>query len=281
MKKKEKAEFQKMQTAAGLVSLCRDALAKAENKALKKEAENKKRISELTVKEKGLKEKIKTGNEILEKMKIEFSKLERDQAEKNLSELEKNALTKQDVLDGKISIIQFQAQREQAESLKQKAIIQMIEVLKLSADAIREKRTQIIRDEIELYDAQITIGNLLRNPIKFLRHSLVERLDVLDTQLGPLSEAYTSAHNLKIERESDLLLVERHASMSGGKIWRNITLHEARSLACDPTFPEGEVFFLLQQLSEIESNETTRLTITFRQPGSHWPGNPITIQIEE
>lgn len=281
-KKKEMLELQRMSTPDGLVEMSREALAKSEKEALRREGENKKRINELTMRERELKKEIEAGSEILEKMSADFDNLEREQTAINLAELKKDTMTKQDVIDGKITITQYQAQGIEEEEIRQAATAKTTEALKLSSEAIRSKATQVIRDELDLYETQITIHSLMTNPVKFLRRSLQERLEVLDVQIGPLSAALTSAHSLKIQRKDDLLLIQRGSTStgSGGKVWHNISLQEARRLVIDPIYPEEHISFLLQELSKIEEDEATRLTVTFHSPGGFWPGNPIEIRIE-
>lgn len=268
-------------SAAGLVEMARNSLRKAEKEALEREAANKERIASLTTKESGLEKKIESEKDQLEKMIIEFDVLEKKQSAANLAELEKGAMTKEDVKSGRISLTAYQAQQTGEDEIKIKVMEKTLSDLETSRDMVRSKGTDIIRLELELYEAQVTIHNLMTNPVKSLRRSLREQLDILDFQSEGLIESLTSAHSFKIQKEHELSLIEHGVSASGGGfVWQNITLAESYRLQNNPVFPIEHIVLLMAKLSEVGSDETIRLTVTLHDPSGHWPGDPVTIRRE-
>jgi len=268
-------------SAAGLVEMAKENHRKIMEEASKKEEEHKKRVAALTEKEKELTAKIKAGKEQYEKMKNDFEALEKEQREANLAEIKKSGFTTDDVKSGKININQFHAQGISDDEIKKEVLARTLETLEKSSDAVREKGEEITRLEFELYGTQSDIYHLMTYPVNLLKQSYRRLSDMLDFQLEGMSKDYPVAQSLKIQKEHQLMLIEKGVAVSGGYAWRNISLREAYKVRLDPILQKKHIPMLIEKLDGIEGTETTRMTITFHPAGSFWPGDPIEIMIEK
>ncbi len=268
-------------TASRLVEMAKERHKDVERKAIKTEAENQKRISGLTLEEKRLKTEIATGKELLEQMIEEFETLRQEKKEAISAEIRQAETTKKDVQDGKASLIQFQSKGLTDEAVKKIVLDSTSDSLEKARDTIRAKGEEIVRLELALSEAQSSVYQLMLTPVRSLLTSYVQLQDMLNYQLGPLSAEGNTAQSNKMQKENELTLIEKQASvMSSGFIWSNISLKEAYCLELNPIMPKKHILSLLEQLSEIEPSEETRLTVTYHQPGSYWPGLPVEVREE-
>ena len=203
-------------TAVRLVEIAKDRHRKAEKEASKREADSQKKIADLTFSEQTLKERIDGGKMQLEAMIEEFIALERKTKERNLKELKSKTVTADDVKSGRITMTEFQRQQSVTGNVEKEALMKTEEDVETLSDAVRSKATDIVRLELELYGIQNTIYNLVTFPVRSLRTSYTELLDMLNYQLGPLVEEGHASNTLKIQAEHRLMLIDSGISVGGG-----------------------------------------------------------------
>ena len=262
-------------TVVSLVKQAKDEYERRQKETLKKEEQNRQEIIRLTELEKSLKLKIEAGKKQIAKMEDEFEELEKERMKLNLAEIQKSEVTKKDVQEGKASIHQFYMQGKEEDEIKRMMEGRTLEDLEKVSDMIRAKGTEIARLELELYSTQCTIFGLVVNPVKYLRASYRELGEMLDYQLGPLTEDWHSAKSNKVQKEHELMLIEKGFGLSGGYRWDNITVKEARRLIHNPVIPKEHISSLLEQLDEVEKGSL--VSISYHHKGTHWPGLPIEV----
>ena len=268
-------------SADSLVRLAKENHEKVMANAAKREQAHKEKVASLNEEEKRLKAEIETAKGRLETMIREFDELDekREEAKKIGSQALERLKT--DLKPGNITMNQYLA-RQESEELKTKESMDKIQKkLGKAADLIRERGTEIVRLELALYETQSSIFSLLSFPVKSLRQSYKDLGDMLDFQFEGMMKDGHSAQTLARQKKNEISLIEKGVSVtSSGYIWSNISLKEAYHLRLDPVMPRDHIPSLLEQLDEIEPGEEVRLTVTFRQPGSAYPGLPLEVREE-
>lgn len=262
-------------TVVDLIKRAREEHQKKEKEVQKLEDENRKRIIAMVEKESELRKKIETAKERISKMEDEFEGLEKERMKANLEEIKKNEVTKRDVQEGKASIHQFYAQGKEEDEIRRMTEAKTLEDLEKVSDAIRAKRAEIIELEIELCDIQNSIYGLTINPGKLLKEKYKQLSEWLDFQLSPLMEGWNSAKSRKIEMENQRHLT-KETGLSTGYRWDSITKKEARRLIHDPKLPKRHIPSLLEQLDEVEG-ENTVVSVIYHLEGRFWPGLPVEV----
>jgi len=269
-----------MLSAESLVSMAKASHQKVMDEAAQAERAHKKRIADLTEKERGLKQEIATGRETLEKMIEDFEVLEEKKKAAIEAAFDSSRLSEADVKSGKITIGQFQAEGKRAEEIEKTVAARTLEALEQSSSAVRSKGEEIARLQLALYSTQSSIHGLLTQPVKSLRMSYRNLIDMLDYQMEGLTKDGHSSQSLKVQKEHEIQLIEKGIAVSGGYVWSNIGLKEAYRIRLDPILPEEHIPLLLKGLSEIEETEGLRITVTYHPPGGHWPGDPVEIRTD-
>lgn len=269
-------------TVDGLVALAKARHDEVMAKAEKLEKQQKEQIAEMTAKEKELKKEIGEAKEQLETMASEFEVVERKQREKALAEIKSEEMTEDDLKSGKITIAQFEANGKDTDEVRRMALAKTVEILERSSDAARSKGEEIVRFEKDLYDIQDSIYSMLMYPIKLWRQSYRDVGDMLDFQFSKMAEGGSSARALSDQKKNEVMLIESGISISStGYVWSNLSLKDAYRVRFDPILPKEHIVSLLEELDGIPGTERTKVTITYRHKGSHWPGDPINVMVYE
>jgi len=267
-------------TAEKLVLIAKEQHKKIMDKALKTEEANQKRIAELTTEEKELKAEIEAGRKQLEKMIVEFSKLEKEATVRNLEEVKEDALTVAKVKSGKISMAEFSAKGKTDEDIERTVMLKTQDDLESASDAIRTKAVDVVKLELSLSTVQNTVHNLMLNPVRTILSNYIELKDMLSFQLGPLAEEGHSSLNEKIQKEHQLMLIQHGVSVGGGYVWESLSIEEAYRLKLDPILPKEHIPLLLEKLAEFNADDNVLMTVTFRPKGSFFPGDPVEVREE-
>jgi len=256
----------------GLIKRAKEERKKKEAEALKIEQERAEELKGLIEKEDKLREKIETETKRIEKMENQYAQLEEKLLKKSLEKIKSSELTKEDLKAGKISVNQFLQKGKTDEKINQEAEIKTQKELEAISDAIREKKAEMIKTEVELYEAQESIFYLLVYPGRTLMEKYKELSEWLGREISAVTEAGPSIQGKKMQKQDELRLLNE-SSLGSGHYWRGITKAEARRLIHNPIIQKKYIPSLLQQLDESVGEEDSLVDVVYYVPRSYRPGS--------
>ena len=242
-------------------------------------AETRQSIIEAMEAEETLKQKIKTARAQIEKIELEHDTIYEKQLQRSREEIKKQSVSKEDVKSGKSTLAQFQSGGKEEEEIAETARIQALGEMEKVSDIIRDKRMEILKDELELSNIRMKIYNLSTNPARIMLETYKSSLDWLQYEFDGIIMDGSTEKYLQKQKKHELALATTGVSIDGGQAWRNISVREARKLTHNPIMPKEHVSGLLEQLDNVGS-ESAMVTVTLVPVNHPFPGPPVTVRLE-